>query len=196
MNEFLLIASIHLVAVISPGPDFAVVLRQSLSSTRKSSIYTALGIATSEFIHCLYSIFGMELIMKYQENFFFVLKPIAILYLFYLGISTFFTRRPYEKFTLSSSKNFSLGFTTNLLNLQASTFTVTLFFAIVNINTPLSILIFYAVFIAVSTFIWFAFLSMLLTSKGFLYKFNNYIPWIYKFTGIVFIISSFYLITF
>ena len=138
----------------------------------------------------------MELIMKYQENFFFVLKPIAILYLFYLGISTFFTRRPSGKFTLSSSKNFSLGFTTNLLNLQASTFTVTLFFAIVNINTPLSILIFYAVFIAVSTFIWFAFLSMLLTSKGFLYKFNNYIPWIYKFTGIVFIISSFYLITF
>ena len=195
MTEFLLIASIHLVAVISPGPDFAVVLRQSLSSTRKSSIYTALGIATSEFIHCLYSIFGMELIMKYQENFFLVLKPIAILYLFYLGISSFFTNRPSEKLTQSSSKNFSLGFMTNLLNFQASTFTVTLFFAIVNINTPLSILIFYAIFIAVSTFVWFAFLSLLLTSKGFLYKFNNFIPWIYKFTGIVFIISSFYLIT-
>lgn len=195
MTEFLLIASIHLVAVISPGPDFAVVLRQSLSSTRKSSIYTALGIATSEFIHCLYSIFGMELIMKYQENVFLVLKPIAILYLFYLGISSFFTNRPSEKLTQSSSKNFSLGFMTNLLNFQASTFTVTLFFAIVNVNTPLSILIFYAIFIAVSTFVWFAFLSLLLTSKGFLYKFNNFIPWIYKFTGIVFIISSFYLIT-
>ena len=195
MTEFLLIASIHLVAVISPGPDFAVVLRQSLSSTRKSSIYTALGIATSEFIHCLYSIFGMELIMKYQENVFLVLKPIAILYLFYLGISSFFTNRPSKKLTQSSSKNFSLGFMTNLLNFQASTFTVTLFFAIVNINTPLSILIFYAIFIAVSTFVWFAFLSLLLTSKGFLYKFNNFIPWIYKFTGIVFIISSFYLIT-
>ena len=195
MTEFLLIASIHLVAVISPGPDFAVVLRQSLSSTRKSSIYTALGIATSEFIHCLYSIFGMELIMKYQENVFLVLKPIAILYLFYLGISSFFTNRPSEKLTQSSSKNFSLGFMTNLLNFQASTFTVTLFFAIVNINTPLSILIFYAIFIAVSTFVWFSFLSLLLTSKGFLYKFNNFIPWIYKFTGIVFIISSFYLIT-
>ena len=195
MTEFLLIASIHLVAVISPGPDFAVVLRQSLSSTRKSSIYTALGIATSEFIHCLYSIFGMELIMKYQENVFLVLKPIAILYLFYLGISSFFTNRPSEKLTQSSSKNFSLGFMTNLLNFQASTFTVTLFFAIVNINTPLIILIFYAIFIAVSTFVWFAFLSLLLTSKGFLYKFNNFIPWIYKFTGIVFIISSFYLIT-
>ena len=75
MTEFLLIASIHLVAVISPGPDFAVVLRQSLSSTRRSSVYTALGIATSEFFHCLYSIFGMELIMRYQENIFLVLKP-------------------------------------------------------------------------------------------------------------------------
>ena len=68
MTEFLLIASIHLVAVISPGPDFAVVLRQSLSSTRRSSVYTALGIASSEFFHCLYSIFGMELITIHQEN--------------------------------------------------------------------------------------------------------------------------------
>ncbi len=195
MTEFLLIASIHLVAVISPGPDFAVVLRQSLSSTRRASIFTALGIATSEFFHCLYSIFGMELIMRYQENIFLVLKPIAILYLMYLGISSLFTNRPSETVTQSSSKNFTLGFMTNLLNLQASTFTVTLFFAIVSIDTPLSILILYAVFIAVSTFMWFAFLSFLLTSKGFLYKFNNFIPWIYKFTGIVFIMSSFYLFT-
>ena len=195
MTEFLLIASIHLVAVISPGPDFAVVLRQSLSSTRRASIFTALGIATSEFFHCLYSIFGMELIMRYLENIFLALKPIAILYLMYLGISSFFTKRPSETVTRSSSKNFTLGFMTNLLNLQASTFTVTLFFAIVSIDTPLSILILYAVFIAISTFMWFAFLSFLLTSKGFLYKFNNFIPWIYKFTGIVFIISSFYLLT-
>ena len=133
--------------------------------------------------------------MRYQENIFLVLKPIAILYLMYLGISSFFTDRPSETVTRSSSKNFTLGFMTNLLNLQASTFTVTLFFAIVSIDTLLSILILYAVFIAVSTFMWFAFLSLLLTSKGFLYKFNNFIPWIYKFTGIVFIISSFYLLT-
>ena len=137
----------------------------------------------------------MELIMRYQENIFLVLKPIAILYLMYLGISSFFTDRPSETVTRSSSKNFTLGFMTNFLNLQASTFTVTLFFAIVSIDTLLSILILYAVFIAVSTFMWIAFLSLLLTSKGFLYKFNNFIPWIYKFTGIVFIISSFYLLT-
>ena len=113
----------------------------------------------------------------------------------YLGIFSFFTNRPSETVAHSSSKNFTLGFMTNLLNLQASTFTVTLFFAIVSIDTPLSILILYAVFIAISTFMWFAFLSFLLTSKGFLNKFNNFIPWIYKFTGIVFIISSFYLFT-
>ena len=195
MTEFLLIASIHLVAVISPGPDFAVVLRQSLSSSRRASIFTALGIATSEFFHCLYSIFGMELIMRYQENIFIILKPIAILYLMYLGISSFFTNRPLERATQTSTKNFTLGFMTNLLNFQASTFTITLFFAIVSIDTSLNVLIFYAVFIAISTFMWFAFLSLLLTSKGFLYKFNNFIPWIYKFTGIVFIISSFYLLT-
>ena len=42
--EFLKVAVAHLLAVASPGPDFALVLRQSLSRGRSTAICTSIGI--------------------------------------------------------------------------------------------------------------------------------------------------------
>ena len=44
--EFLLVALAHLVAVASPGPDFAMVLRQSITFGRRPAIWTSIGIGT------------------------------------------------------------------------------------------------------------------------------------------------------
>ena len=44
LNEFLTIAIVHLVAVASPGPDFAIVVRNSVSYGRKIAMYTSVGI--------------------------------------------------------------------------------------------------------------------------------------------------------
>ena len=41
--EFLTIASVHLLAVASPGPDFAVVLKHSISYGRRAAMYTSVG---------------------------------------------------------------------------------------------------------------------------------------------------------
>lgn len=43
MNEFLTIALVHLVAVASPGPDFAVVVRNSVAYGRASRYILAWG---------------------------------------------------------------------------------------------------------------------------------------------------------
>ncbi len=44
MNEFLTIALVHLVAVASPGPDFAVVVRNSVAYGRRTAMFTSVGI--------------------------------------------------------------------------------------------------------------------------------------------------------
>ena len=49
--EFLLVALAHLVAVASPGPDFAMVLRQSITYGRRPAIWTSIGIGTGIFLH-------------------------------------------------------------------------------------------------------------------------------------------------
>ena len=45
--EFLTVALIHLLAVASPGPDFAVVVRESVTHGRKAGTWTAMGVGTA-----------------------------------------------------------------------------------------------------------------------------------------------------
>ena len=46
-NDFVAIAIVHLLAVISPGPDFIIIIKQSNSKGRKAAIITSFGIALS-----------------------------------------------------------------------------------------------------------------------------------------------------
>ena len=43
-NQFIAIAIIHILAVMSPGPDFFLILKQSLSQGRLISLATSIGI--------------------------------------------------------------------------------------------------------------------------------------------------------
>ena len=49
--EFLTVALIHLLAVASPGPDFAVVVRESVTHGRRAGTWTALGVGSAIFLH-------------------------------------------------------------------------------------------------------------------------------------------------
>ncbi len=44
LAQFAAVALVHLLAVVSPGPDFAMVTRNSLVYSRKAGVYTALGL--------------------------------------------------------------------------------------------------------------------------------------------------------
>ena len=50
-HGFLLITGIHLLAAISPGPDFIFVSQQTLSRGRKAGMICALGVALGLGIH-------------------------------------------------------------------------------------------------------------------------------------------------
>ena len=45
--------------VISPGPDFAVVIRQSLAYGRAAGVWTAAGIGSGILFHVAYGLFGL-----------------------------------------------------------------------------------------------------------------------------------------
>ena len=71
MNEIIAIAIITLLAVISPGADFALVSRNSYLYGRKQGIYTAYGIACAVWIHISYSVLGLSFLKHY------ISEPIA-----------------------------------------------------------------------------------------------------------------------
>ena len=83
--EFLTLTAVHLLAVASPGPDFALVLKQSLKYGRKPAIWTALGIGTGILFHVSYSLFGLGVLLKSSAFAFTLVKALGAGYLAYLG---------------------------------------------------------------------------------------------------------------
>ena len=60
---FLWSALAHLIALTSPGPDTAIILRQISIYGRKEGIKAALGIGVGIYAHCLLAINGISLII-------------------------------------------------------------------------------------------------------------------------------------
>ena len=83
--EFLTIASVHLLAVASPGPDFAIVLKHSISFGRRAAIITSIGVGAAILIHVAYSLLGIGILIKTTPVLFQVFSYVAAAYLLYLG---------------------------------------------------------------------------------------------------------------
>ena len=169
-TEFLTIAVAHLFAVASPGPDFAVVTRQSVTGGTKAGLWTSFGVAVGILLHVGYCILGVAFIVSQSPSLFNAMKYIAALYLFYLGVQSIrqSTRLQEESMKVSMEvsvdpgKAFLLGFLTNGLNPKATLFFLALFTVIIDANTPTQIQVVYGIYLALATFAWFAMLSKLL----------------------------------
>ncbi|WP_407288281.1 LysE family translocator [Streptomyces sp. BP-8] len=71
---------------ISPGPDFAVVLRTALGSGRRAALCSALGISTGCFVWGLAGAIGLTAMLSASETAYRVLGLAGALYLMWLGV--------------------------------------------------------------------------------------------------------------
>ena len=60
----LTISGIHLLALISPGPDFVMVVKNSIQYSRKIGIFTSIGFSIGILVHLFYCIIGLSLILS------------------------------------------------------------------------------------------------------------------------------------
>ena len=74
-DSLAIVLAIHAVALISPGPDFAVVTRLSLVSGRRAGLWSAAGVASSIGIYVLVCAFGLSLIISALPSLSQVLTP-------------------------------------------------------------------------------------------------------------------------
>lgn len=170
--EFLTIAVAHLIAVASPGPDFAIVMKYSISYGKKIALITSVGIGMAIFLHVSYALAGIGLIISATPWIYNLLILVASSFLLYIGFGSI---RSHSKInndnisskpinTISSKKAFMMGFLTNGINPKATLFFLALFTVVVDIDTPLLIKAGYGLYMAIATTVWFCFLSLVLTS--------------------------------
>ena len=78
--------SIIFIALVSNGPDFIIVVKNSLIHSRKIGIFTALGVALSNIFHVSYILLGFEIIIAGNAWLFTIIKFLGASYLIYIGI--------------------------------------------------------------------------------------------------------------
>ena len=93
MTEFFTITLIIILAAISPGPDFAMVVKNALSRNRMSGIFTALGVSFSMVIHSTYCILGLAIVISQSLLLFSIVKYIGAAYLIYIGTKSLLAKR-------------------------------------------------------------------------------------------------------
>lgn len=168
MNEFIAVAIITILAVISPGADFAIVTKNSYLYGRKTGILTATGIAMGVLIHVTYTLIAVYFVMAYTPNLLTIIKYIGALYLIYIGYKTF-TQKPVHDVdnmnVITTWQALRYGFFTNALNPKTTLFVISTYTQIVNPDTSFSVLIGYGLFMLLAHFIWFSLISGLFSHQ-------------------------------
>ena len=200
-SQFLTIATLHLFAVMSPGPDFALIIRQSLHYNRRASIMTSVGIGIGILFHIFFCVIGLGIIISKSTYLFNIIKVSGGFYLIFLGYKSLSKKMPVNPLDSSNDipKNinaFSIGLITNILNPKATLFFLSLYTFIINEQPIVHIQVFYGIWMSIITALWFCFLSIILTNKFIIKRIKIFLHVIQNITGIMLIIIGIRLLFF
>jgi len=164
MTELIAIALFTLLAVISPGADFAMVTRSSYAQGRKAGLTAAVGIALGVQVHVLYTVLGIALIISHSPALFLAMKVLGAGYLVYLG---------YRLLTRNSQASVGgevgqagllvalrTGFLTNALNPKTMLFVISAYTQVVQPGSSLALDFAYGGFMSVAHWAWFSLVAV------------------------------------
>jgi len=190
ITGFLTIGILQTLAVICPGPDFAIVVKNTLNFSRRAGIITTLGITSGILFHLTYCLLGFAILLHKFPFLFTIVKFLGCGYLIYVGICELLSSPPpapssgdNQNITASSQQFsyqqvFRQGLLCNMLNPKAALFFIGLFTLVVNPTTPHYVQISYGIEILIITFLWFFTLSFLLSH-------HQIAPRIRRFQGVI-----------
>ena len=191
LSTWTLIVVLMLFAAMAPGPDFVLAIRNSLTYSRRTGIFTALGFGLGVCVHVTYCILGIAAIISRSILVFNVLKFAGAAYLIYIGWHALRSKgfedndeKPtHAKTDLSIFKAIRMGFLTNLLNPKATMFFLALFTQVINPHTPLAIQMIYGATTFLVTVTWFSFVALVMTHKPIKTRFLKFSKWIDRVCG-------------
>ncbi|MEE1753342.1 LysE family transporter [Streptomyces sp. SP18CS02] len=165
MTEILAVAVITVLAVISPGADFAMVVRNSCLYGRATGLSAAAGVAAGVLVHVTYTMLGVGLLIAANAALFTAIKLVGAAYLVYIGLRTFFARADLTV-DLDSRPELSRwgalrgGFLTNVLNPKTTLFVVSTFTQVVGPDTALWQQAGYGLFMSFAHLGWFGLVAL------------------------------------
>ncbi len=159
--EFLLIATTHLLALLSPGPDFFLVLQAALRLPRRYGLAICAGIALANALYLALAVSGIEIVreLDWLMN---LLRYLGAAYLIFLGIILLRASPPQTIDAETSNfitaphlgRQFAVGFLSAILNPKNAIFYLSLFTLMVSPDTSFTTRCLYALWMTLVVLLW------------------------------------------
>ncbi|UUE37004.1 LysE family transporter [Pectobacterium aroidearum] len=172
LETSLFVATIATLGMISPGPDFFLVIRNAARYPRIAALMTAFGVVCGVATHMAYCVAGLAVVITTTPWLFNVLKYAGAAYLIWIGIQALFARGGSKmdvsnlvQQSVSLKKAFLQGYLCNLLNPKATLFFLAMFTQVLNIHSGIGEKLWYAMIILLLSTVWWPLLVLLFQSE-------------------------------
>jgi len=182
-------------AMVSPGPNYAVTLKHSLLGSRRSGVWSAVGVAAGNLLHVVLSLLGLAVIVSQSILLFSALKWFGAAYLVYLGVRGLLARGYDEEETgtaesgedrgVSVARAFRSSFLVSVLNPKVTLFYLVLFTQVVDPGTPLPVRLVYGLTAVALSFGWYALVALFVSHRTIRDRFRAVAHWVERATGAV-----------
>ncbi|MCQ9289285.1 LysE family translocator [Staphylococcus gallinarum] len=167
MEQIISFFAITLMIIIVPGPDFFIVINNSIAGTAKNGIIATIGITTAHIVYSTFAALGLIFILASSFYVFTAIKILGALYIAYLGIKTILNAHKNVnidqqfnmKNNISALKSFRQGFMSTILNPKVILFYVSVLPQFVTQSDGTSKLLILSASVILIIFIWFTICS-------------------------------------
>ena len=193
LQQFLIVAGVHMLAVMSPGPDFIMIARNSLVYSRRTALFSAVGLGCGICVHVSAALIGAGALLATSVLAFNIVKYLGAAYIINLGIKCIRAKKAgnedieyasNEK-VLSPAAAVRMGFFTNVGNPKAVLFFLALFTQVIDPVTPKLIQLGYGVEMVLATTAWFALVATVLSHQSIRAKFGKVQHWLERTFGVI-----------
>lgn len=192
---FFSVALAHFLALLSPGPDFVLVVKSAMRNDRKNALGVAAGISSANAVYIALCLIGVGAILASSVWLMITLKIIGGLFLIFLAIQALRAKKTdYIGLAEASEtrgkqasfgKEFMTGFMSGILNPKNLLFYLSLFTVVLTNEISLTFKILLGTWMTLIVFLWDMAIIYFLSSEKVRRKFTRVAYYIDKFTGAI-----------
>lgn len=201
LQQFLMIAAAHFLALLSPGPDFFLVARLSMTAGWKSATGACLGIALANAVFIVAAFAGVSALHA-DSAVFIALQLAGCGYLLYMG--GMFIRHaggsalgpvaaegaaPAPRGRGQWWRGLGMGLLSGLLNPKNALFYVSLA-SLVSADTSAGWKLFYGLWMFAAVLLWDLLVALAIGNQRVLRRFSQVLPWLERVCGAILILLA------
>lgn len=194
LSIFITVALAHFLALLSPGPDFVILVKSAVKNENKNALGVAFGIASANAVYIALCLIGVGSILAASAPIMITLKIIGGLFLLYLGIQALRARKEtYNQFKVVQSthsdiattflKEFVAGFLSGIFNPKNLLFYLSLFTVVLTPEISFAFKLGLGIWMTIVVLAWDVAIIFLLSTPRVRVKFTQAAYYIDKVTG-------------